>query len=602
MFKGLKFFVKFAWKHKKSYIILNAINQLFIGILPIIIITMPKYIIDELTGQQQLMNIAIYTVILLITIFLNTWLVNQINFLIFNQRCYLSSCFSKFMHEKLANTDYCNLENPNYHDLRDKANKFLYGDWHGFSFVLESAFGIIGKIFTLVGIIAIISTMNIIIVLIFILLVLASALVDSKFKKKSHSLSMEAVNVERRWSYFTRILEDVSFSKEIRMNNISDWLIDEELNYSNKAINFYKKRNKCFSLSSLFSSVSGLIQNAITYSYLVYRVILNTLSIGSFTMYLNAVATFSNAVRDVLSSLVDIKIYGLYYEALDKYINIPSTLRDNKRLPLPINNENFVISFRNVSFKYPGQEKYALKNINIDIKSGMKLSVVGENGSGKTTFIKLLCRLYDPTEGEIFCNDVNIKDINYDEYMDVFSAVFQDFKLFSFSIKDNVLFNNQDNISDKTIYTLLHKVGLYNKINSLPNGIDTNIYKEFDENGFEPSGGEGQKIAIARAIAKNSKIVILDEPLSALDPKAEYEIYKQFNSIVKDKTAIYISHRLSSAKICDKIAVFQNGEIVEYGTHTELMHRNKQYAELFNLQAQYYLDENADSFSFKPSL
>lgn len=218
------------------------------------------------------------------------------------------------------------------------------------------------------------------------------------------------------------------------------------------------------------------------------------MSIGDFTMYLNAVSTFSNAVRSVLSSLVDIKIYDLYYEALNKYVNIPETLRQNKKLPLPIiDNDSFVISFKNVSFKYPGQYNYAIKNLNFEIKSGTKLSVVGENGAGKTTFIKLLCRLYDPTEGEILCNNVNIKDIDYDEYMSIFSAVFQDFKLFSFSIKDNIVLNDENNISRETLSNLIHEVGLDKKISKLPKGIDTSVYKEFDENGFNPSGGEGQK-------------------------------------------------------------------------------------------------------------
>lgn len=592
MMKGLLFFIKFSWKERKSYIILNAVSQLLIGILPIAIIAIPKYIIDELMEQQRMETMILYVVLLLAAIFINSWGISHVNLLIFNQRCYLSARFSKFMHEKLANTDFCNLEKPDYFEIREKANKFLYGDWHGFSYVLESAFAIVGKVFTLIGIIAIISTMNILIVSIFLLMVLASAFIDSKAKKKSHKLSMEAVKVERRWNYFTRILEDVSYSKEIRMNNMSHWLIDAEMDYSNKAIAFYKKRNVCFSLSSLFNSVSGLIQNAITYAYLIYRLLESTITIGEFTMYLNAVSTFSNAVRDVLSSLVDIKIYGLYYEALDTYVNIPETLRNNKRLPLPVAKEKeFIISFRNVSFKYPGQDHYAIQNLNFDIKSGTKLSVVGKNGAGKTTFVKLLCRLYDPTEGEILCNNVNIKDIDYDAYMGMFSAVFQDFKLFAFSIKDNIVLNDENTISRETVSSLLREVGLDKKIQTLPKGMDTSVYKEFDEDGFEPSGGEGQKVAIARAIARKSDIVILDEPLSALDPKAEHEIFQQFDAMIRDKTAIYISHRLSSSRLCDYIAVFQAGHIIEYGTHDELISLDGKYAELYNLQAQYYVDK-----------
>lgn len=440
----------------------------------------------------------------------------------------------------------------------------------------------------ILGIIAIISSMNVAIVLIFLLMILSSAYIDSKTKEKSHRLTLEAVNVERRWNYYTRVLEDVAYSKEIRMNNIGKWLIDYEMDYSYKAIDFYKRRNRYFSLSILFNSVSALMQNAITYACLIYSVISKNMSIGNFTMYVGAVTAFSNSVRVVLSSLVDIKVYGIYYEALEKYVNIPETLRNNKKLPLPSIGD-FVLSFRNVSFKYPGQEEYAIKNLNLELRSGTKLAIVGENGAGKTTFVKLLCRLYDPTEGEILLNGINIKDIDYDQYMNMFSAVFQDFKLFAFSIKENIVWENDSPGVNETIKNILKMIGMEERIASLPNSINTSIYKEFDEKGFEPSGGEGQKIAIARAIVKNSKIIILDEPLASLDPKAEYEIFKQFDELVKDKTAIYISHRLSTCRFCDAIAVFDHGCLCEYGTHSELIAKNGKYAELYNLQAQYYV-------------
>lgn len=589
MFKGLFFFIKFGWKHRKSYIILNIVNQFLTGLLPLVTITMPKFIIDELLGGRRLYAMICYLVVLLLAIFLNSWLVTHINLQIFNQRCCVAAQFSKYMHEKLANTDFRNLEDPQFFEMREKANKFLYGDWHGFSFVMESAFSIVGKLFTLTGIIVIVLTMNLYLMLVFLGIVFLSAFVDAKMKEKSHTLSMEAVHVERRWGYFTKILEDVSFSKEIRMNHISKWLIEKELDYSDQAIQFYKKRNRFSSFSSFFSSASNLLQNAITYAFLIYKVIVYDMTIGNFTMYINAVTSFSNAVRDVLSSLTDIKVYGIYYDALDKYVNIPETLRDNKKLPTG-NIEEFVIEFENVCFCYPGQSEYAVKNLNLSITSGMRLAVVGENGAGKTTFIKLLCRLYDPTEGRILLNGVDIKDMDYDEYMDIFSAVFQDFKLFSFSIKDNILFDRDLPEEQEEVEKILKQVGLEKRIKKLKKGMDTAVYKEFDDAGFEPSGGEGQKIAIARAIAKKSRIVILDEPLAALDPKAEYEIFCQFNELVRDKTAIYISHRLSSCRLCDAIAVFDKGSLAEFGSHMELMERNGKYAELYNLQAQYYTD------------
>lgn len=219
-----------------------------------------------------------------------------------------------------------------------------------------------------------------------------------------------------------------------------------------------------------------------------------------------------------------------------------------------------------------------------------KISIVGENGSGKTTFIKLLCRLYDPTEGEILLNGVNVKDIDYDEYMKVFAAVFQDFKLFSFSVKENIIWKDNSVDTRGQILELLNRIGLGEKIKSLPKGIDTSVYKEFDSNGFEPSGGESQKIAITRAIAKDAQIVILDEPLSALDPKAENDMFIQFDNIVQKKTAIYISHRLSSCRLCDEIIVFEKGQITQAGTHRDLIQNTQgKYYELWNSQAQYYM-------------
>ena len=237
-------------------------------------------------------------------------------------------------------------------------------------------------------------------------------------------------------------------------------------------------------------------------------------------------------------------------------------------------------------------EYYILKGINITLKQGEHLSVVGLNGAGKTTFIKLLCRLYDVDEGEILLDGVNITEYKYEEYVKLFSVVFQDFRLFAFSIKDNILLENADEPdASARAEELVDMVGLREKINSLPDGTDTMLFKQFDEKGIEPSGGEQQKIAIARALYKNSPVIILDEPTAALDPMAEYEIYRQFDTLVGGKTAVYISHRLSSCKFCDRIVVFSDGVIKESGTHDELVSlKDGIYAEMFGAQAQYYVN------------
>lgn len=248
-------------------------------------------------------------------------------------------------------------------------------------------------------------------------------------------------------------------------------------------------------------------------------------------------------------------------------------------------------TFENVSFTYPYQNEPSLKNINLKIRDKERLSIVGENGSGKTTLVKLLLRLYEPTDGRILLNGIDVKEIDYKEYLKLFSTVFQDFKIFAFKILDNVT-SLENKAADLTgVHNSLEKVGLSSKINALDKGVETYLFKIYEEDGIELSGGEAQKLAIARALYKDAPVVILDEPTAALDPKAEYDIYTKFLSLVDSKTAVFISHRLSSTKFCDRIVVLREGKIVETGSHSELLSQNGYYAELFHMQANFYLEE-----------
>ena len=242
-----------------------------------------------------------------------------------------------------------------------------------------------------------------------------------------------------------------------------------------------------------------------------------------------------------------------------------------------------------MTFKYPNTDAYALRHVNLRFRVGEKLAVVGMNGSGKTTFIKLLCRLYDPTEGEIRLNGVDIRKYDYDEYMAIFSVVFQDFQLFAYSLGQNVAASAE--YDAKRAEACLREAGFEERLSSMPKGLDTSLYQDFDKDGIEISGGEAQKIAIARALYKNAPFIVLDEPTAALDPVSEYEVYRRFGEISGGKTAIYISHRLASCRFCDEILVFHEGQIVQHGAHEALLaQENGKYAELWNAQAQYYTE------------
>ena len=245
------------------------------------------------------------------------------------------------------------------------------------------------------------------------------------------------------------------------------------------------------------------------------------------------------------------------------------------------------MEFRNVSFRYPGAETWALKNVSMKFQVGRRLAIVGENGSGKTTFIKLLCRLYDPQEGQILLNGIDIRKYDYRDYMDIFSIVFQDFQLISQPLGANVA--GSASYDEARVRRALQDAGFGDRLETMPDGLNTQLYRDFTEDGVEISGGEAQKIAIARALYKNAPFIILDEPTAALDPIAEAEIYSKFNEISGDRTAIYISHRLSSCKFCDEIAVFHEGRIVQRGSHDELAaDEGGKYHELWQAQAQYY--------------
>lgn len=334
--------------------------------------------------------------------------------------------------------------------------------------------------------------------------------------------------------------------------------------------------------------IINIIQSAIAYGYVGIRVLSDQLgpkiSIGSFTMYVNAAIQFTTATVTLGESLMQL-IQNLGY--LDPYMKFMELPDETIEGTIPFTGDVETIEFENVSFKYPKSDQLVLDQISFSITKGEKISIVGLNGAGKTTLVKLLCRLYQPTSGVIKVNGMNIFDYDYKTYMDKIAAVFQDYKLFAFTIEENI--TCKPSKGDERARWIVRDVGLEETIQSLPNGMDRFFGKAYDESGLELSGGEGQKIAIARALYKDASLIILDEPTSALDPIAEAEVYSQFNELVGNKTAIYISHRMSSSVFCDKVLVIENGKVVDFDHHRNLMKKTDGlYYQLFQAQAKNY--------------
>lgn len=584
MFKGLIFFIRQGWKYDKRYVLWRIFYQVVNSLIPLAAILLPKYIIDELMGEQRLTRILVCIAVLAGYTLLATALSHYLSWDGFTRRCKVNAEFDSDLHRRLAECDYENLESPEFLDMQEKAKKFLYCDWHGFGYLLDCALNIIGQGITVISIIAVIATLNIWIVLLFIALSVVSALFSAKAKRKAFELSEQVTADQRSWMYCAELFEDRVTGKEIRLNTMGKMLLDWERKCFTRINDNLKEQNDAFIGAGVIDAALVFVRQCAAYGYLVRQVLRGAVSIGSFTMYVSAVTAFASSLSAIMESVAEIRAYDFYYDKLENYLSVPANLRGGSKKPA---DKPHVIEFCHVSYRYPGSEVFALKDVNITLTQGQKLLIVGENGAGKSTFVKLLLRLYDPTEGTILLDGTDIRTLDYDSYMKVFSAAFQDYRLFSLSLKENIALAQE--MDEENAEQLLRQVGFGEKLDRLPKGMDTAVTKIFDKEGFEPSGGEGQKIAIARALYKDAPVIVLDEPTAALDPRAEYELYHNFSRLTGDKTAVYISHRMAGAKFCDTVAVFEQGTITEYGSHAELMERGGKYAELYGMQAAFYV-------------
>ncbi len=323
------------------------------------------------------------------------------------------------------------------------------------------------------------------------------------------------------------------------------------------------------------------------YAVLICAALQGGITTGSIARYVACIMMLAENLLSAAKTIQSAFDNNHYLKRYFSYFDIPNNMYQGSLTVEKRDDVEYYVEFRNVSFRYPNTDSYALRNIDLRFRIGEKLAIVGMNGSGKTTFIKLLCRLYDPTEGEILLNGVNIQKYDYDEYMSIFSVVFQDFSLFAFQLGEIVA--SSRSFDEDRVRSCLIKANFGSRLDEMPEGVHTYLYKGYDRSGMEISGGEAQKIALARALYKDSPFILLDEPTAALDPVSEYEVYSDFNTISGDKTTVYISHRLASCRFCDQIVVFDNGHIVQHGSHGELLCDGcGKYSELWHAQAQYY--------------
>lgn len=392
--------------------------------------------------------------------------------------------------------------------------------------------------------------------------------------------------------YSNAITRDRKRFGDLRMYNQYENVCDihlERCNIFGTQSKMAKSAKGPMGLWQALSQCLSVILTGVIYLFVCLKAWGGAFGVGSVTQYVGAITQLFLGISRLLQTLGVLQINGRFLKTCFEFLDIPNPMYQGSLTTEKRADRQYDVEFRNVSFHYPGSDQWALRHVDIKFRVGSRLAVVGMNGSGKTTFIKLLCRLYDPTEGQILLNGIDIRKYRYDDYISIFSVVFQDFRLLALPLGENVA--GSAKYDRKRVSECLNDAGFDTCMHTLKKGLDTYLYKDLHEEGVDISGGEAQKIAIARALYKDSPFIILDEPTAALDPIAEAEIYSKFDEIAGDKTAIYISHRLSSCKFCDEIAVFDQGKIIQKGTHEELLsHEKGRYAMLWHTQAQYYTE------------
>lgn len=592
----MRYVFKTAWREKKIVFFLYFIKLIADIFGEFKMLLLPKLLVDEIVAitngagiEEHLHNAIFYVILTAIAELLSRVLVNIADSSLSYEAVYLDRIFTYELAAKSMEMDFQHTEDPEVLDQYKRAEE-------GISWYSGGVIGMLRCCYYLTYNIALMFTAITLFIfycpLILPVQIIGMGIVTyGKFRKQKIATEafLKLGKVNRMFGYYLFEVASQKYGKDTRLYDGSGLITDRSKIFGDYSVEIFKGEAVDGVKFDYGSNLANAFRDAISYFYMGYKTLKGALTLGDFTMCVSAASRLFQSLLGIGSNIQDLTEKCTYAYQFLVYLDYPDALSKGNT---EINAGEHEIVFENVSFKYPRAEEYVLKNINIKIRSGEHLSIVGLNGAGKTTFIKLLCRLYDVNEGRILIDGVDIREYSMEEYRKLFSVVFQDFRLFAFSLKDNVAMGRADDeIDEEAVTEALKLSGLYEDAVKLDEGLDTRLFKSFDEHGTELSGGQQQKTAISRALYRNAPVVILDEPTAALDPLAEYEIYKKFDTLVGGKTAIYISHRLSSCKFCDRIAVFSENTIKEYGTHDELVKReNGIYAEMFAAQAQYYID------------
>lgn len=497
------------------------------------------------------------------------------------------------MHEKVNHTAYPNIETQEFLNLREKAfqsttsnNAAAEAIWRFMEELLKNAVGFVVYLFLLVRIDAVVVAVT-------IMATLAGYGLTLQVNKRIAGLEKEQLPIYHRLGYISERARDSTLAKDVRIFDMKGWLTGLYEKFLNSLAKFLLRKERVYFGKDIVGVALNFLRGGIAYFYLVRMVLAGSMGAAEFLLYFSAISGFTAWIEGILTSMADLHRQSLDISRIREFLEYeePFLFEEGEKLE-PVENGMYEIELQNVSFRYPSAEQDIIHNLNLKIRKGEKLAVVGPNGAGKTTLIKLICGFFDPTEGRVLLNGEDIRKFNRRDYYRHFAAVFQEFSLFAGSIAENVAQTDEE-IDMEKVRNCIEKAGLLQKVEALPQGYDTYLGREVYEDAVELSGGESQRLMLARALYKGAPIIVLDEPTAALDPLAESDMYERYHELTGDCTSVYISHRLASTRFCNRIILLESGEIREEGTHESLLAAGGEYARLFEMQSQYYREGDA---------
>ncbi len=586
--KNISFIIGYCCKNCKIRIIGIFVLALLSGINAANVILFYKYALESLRGDNPffllLVTLSIYLFIQLINAIMRNWLSN-VNFPIWDMK--IKNGISKMLYSKYVSIDLSDMDNSEFYDKYVRA--LNEADQRSVQ-VLNTLQYFLSNLFSALGVLSVVAILDPILIFFSVIPVITSFFINIRINKERYDYEMALTKENRKISYIKRIFVLPQFREEIRTQDYSKLLFGKYLYSNGQIINTIKSRMPSIINKSVFgANLFSLMNYGIPAVYLGWQVINKLISIGDFSALLIGTANLSSSIFYMAILVPQMVQHSLFIDNLREILDYKSPMEPTEESKVVQKAQSHSIILDNVSFKYRSSESDIIKNISLRINKGEKIALVGENGAGKSTLVKLMLRLYDPQRGSLYFDDENYTKLDVESLRKEIAIVYQDFQSFAFSIGENVIARELRGEKDEhDVWEALKGSGLSGKVESLPDKLNTPLTNEFEENGTNFSGGESQKLAIAKAVYKDAGVVIMDEPSSSLDPKSEHEMYMRMFAMCKDKTLILISHRLYSTKMVDKIYYMESGSILESGSHEELIKQNGKYAALYNIQAGQY--------------